>query len=151
MKIELAEKSDLNKIKRLLSREFNYIKWNKTKLEERMQNPLIKLFKLTEEKSFVGFIELEFLDEDTARINGLSVKHSYRKKGYGKKLVEFALTFLQELSIEQVKLLVKKSNLTAKKLYESHGFYFEGIHHKKIDGEPVEIYAKELGEEEYLN
>jgi ribosomal protein S18 acetylase RimI-like enzyme len=151
MKIELAEKKDLNQLKRLLSREFTYIKWNKQKIEERLSNPLIKLFKLTEKNSFIGFIELEFLDEDTARINGLSVKTNCRRKGYGKKLVEFALAFLQELAIDKVKLMVKKSNKTAKKLYEDQGFYLEGIHHKKIDGEPVEIYNKELTEEEYLN
>ena len=101
--------------------------------------------------NFSGFIELEFLDDLTARINGLAIKNESRKKGYAKKLIDFALTFFELTGIEEVNLLVKKSNIPAKKLYESKGFYLTGLHEKKIQGESIEIYSKELSEIAYLN
>jgi ribosomal protein S18 acetylase RimI-like enzyme len=151
MKIKGIEKNDLKPLKKMLLKEFSYLKWNPESIEERMNNPSLKMFKLTDGKSFLGFIELEFLDELTARINGLAINAKARKKGYATKLIDFALNFLELTGIEQVNLLVKESNKPAKQLYESKGFYLTGNHDRKIQGEKIEVYSKEIGENAYLN
>ncbi len=151
LKIKSVEKNDLKPLKKMLSKEFSYLYWSPESIEERLKNPSLKMFKLTDGKKFLGFIELEFLDDLTARINGLAIKNEARKKGYAKKLIDFALTFFELTGVEEVNLLVKSSNIPAKKLYESKGFYLTGLHEKKIQGETIEVYSKELIETTYLN
>ncbi|MBN2127288.1 MAG: GNAT family N-acetyltransferase [Candidatus Diapherotrites archaeon] len=151
MKISSVEKNDLIPLKKILSKEFSYLKWDPAFIENRLSDPSLKMFKLMEGKKFVGFIELEFMDELTARINGLAVKNGFRRQGHAKKLIDFALAFLESTGIEEVNLLVRKSNQHAKKLYESKGFYLAGIHDRKIQGETIEVYAKPLAEKDYLN
>lgn len=151
MKIKSIEKNDLKPLKKLLLKEFSYLKWENTSIEERLNNPSLKMFKLTDGKNFLGFIELEFLDELTAQINGIAIKENARKKGYATKLIDFALNFLELTGIEEVNLLVKESNKPAKKIYESKGFYLKEIHNKEIQGEKIEVYSKEIGENTYLN
>lgn len=86
----------------------------------------------------LGFIEIESLEEEIARINGLTVKPEFRNKGIAKKLLEFALQLLKKEGVQRVLLLVKQGNEAAKKLYTEAGFYFIGMYHRDLDQAVVE-------------
>tara|TARA_Y100000310_G_C20700355_1_gene829151 strand:+ start:6340 stop:6795 length:456 start_codon:yes stop_codon:yes gene_type:complete len=150
--ITLAGKNDAKELNKIISKEFPYKGFTPEKLDNRIVSPKIIIFKKTVGKRFAGFIEIEF-QEGIGLINALSVKKSFRKKGFGKELLEHAMLFLKNNQIEQARLLVKKENETAKKLYQITGFIFKGIHDKKIEDSTVEIWEKNLQEEdiEYLN
>ncbi|MCR4335403.1 MAG: GNAT family N-acetyltransferase [archaeon] len=150
--IKLAGKADTKELNEIISKEFPYKAFSPEKLDNRMVNPGIVIFKKTVGKKFAGFIEIEF-KEGIGLINALSVKKGFRRKGYGKELLEHAILFLKNNQVEQARLLVKKENETAKKLYQTTGFIFRGIHGKKIEDSTVEIWERNLQEEDidYLN
>jgi ribosomal protein S18 acetylase RimI-like enzyme len=151
LKIKPVEKKDLGEISFLLKEEFPYVQKQSWSVSEKLSNPSFLLLKASDEKGFVGFIEVEFMESSIARINGLAVKKDFRRRGYANKLVDYTLGVLEEFEIEKVLLLVKKSNVVAKRLYESKGFYCAGLHCKKIEGEGIEEYLKEFEDKDYMN
>ena len=136
----------------MISREFAYTKFGVEKLLERMKNPNICAFKKISGKKIIGFVEVE-LKGETGLINGVSVTPGQRNRGVGTSLVEHAVEFLKRRGVEKAVLLVKKENLTAKKLYSSLGFAFSGYREKRIEGSAIEVWEKALADEEidYLN
>ena len=61
-------------------------------------------------------------DEYDVTINGIYVNEDFRGKGYGKMITKALINLVEELSFDEVWLMVNKSNLKAIKLYESEGF-----------------------------
>ncbi len=55
-------------------------------------------------------------------INCLAVRSDYRKRGYGKDLVDFGIGRLKELGCPKVNLQVRKSNLGVIAFYKKLGF-----------------------------
>ncbi|MBI5553196.1 MAG: GNAT family N-acetyltransferase, partial [Candidatus Diapherotrites archaeon] len=123
--------------------------------KERLDSGRYSVLKAVHEGRLVGFVEFEFLDEETARINGMAIVPAFRRKGLSHSLMRLVFRFLKKNDFLRVVLLVKESNAVAKKLYRRHGFLFSRFHEKKIEGERVEEHEKELLElpemEDYLN
>jgi len=90
-----------------------------------------------EKNNLFGFIEFK-LNGVNASLLGFAVKKDFRKKGFGKKLLDFFLDFCKKNKIEEISLIVKKNNLQAKKLYESRDFVKTTELKKKIDGSEIE-------------
>ena len=156
MDIQRAEFQDVEWLSRIISREFPYTKASRENVEKRMRKPNLFLFKLVEGKKLVGFVEIELLEdsEGSARINGIAVEKPFRKKGHGKRLLDFSIGFLRQLNVSDVFLLVKADNAEAKQLYEKSGFTSIGLSKKRIEGKAVEemhLPLSESGEAEYLN
>ena len=145
-----ATEKDIAELTRLIAEEFSYTKFNAEKLSQRMKKPGIFVFKKTENKKLIGFIEFEIIGP-VAMLNALSVKKEFRKQGHGKELLDFAIQFLEEIPVKKINLLVKKNNQIAKKLYKSAGFSFEKMHGKKIDNTEIEIWSAHIENDEYLN
>ena len=59
---------------------------------------------------------------DEIQILNLAVRQSLRRRGIAKRLIELAIRSGREQHAEAVTLEVRKSNVTARKLYESFGF-----------------------------
>lgn len=55
-------------------------------------------------------------------IDDLIVNKKYQGQGYGKKLLFFAISYMQKNKIEPIKLCVLKWNEKAVNLYEKYGF-----------------------------
>lgn len=122
-----AEEKDAQQIVELIKEEFPYIKASAENVKERMNAENIQVFKLEDEKRLVGFIEMELLGEETARINALAVREDQRGKDYGKILLKEALKFLEGHDVSIVTLLVREDNKKAVKLYEEAGFEAIGL------------------------
>ncbi len=60
------------------------------------------------------------------RILFLVVDSNFQGKGYGRKLVQYAMEQLKMMGAKTVKLFTLHENLRAQKLYESLGFISEG-------------------------
>jgi len=100
---------------------------------------LEKLFFVAEENGkIVGYV---MADEKRNLIVSIAVHPAYRRKGYGKKLMEHVLNFMKG----KVILQVRKSNEIAIKFYEKLGFRKIGeIKKYYIDGEDAILMAKKI-------
>ncbi|MBU1120472.1 MAG: GNAT family N-acetyltransferase [archaeon] len=135
--ISSIEEKDLKEISELILEEFPYVEPFKEKLGQRINEKKVFVFKLVEEKELIGFIDFQ-LRKGIGRINAVTVKKDFRRKGYGSELLKFAVDFLKERNAERITLLVKKENLDAKKLYERNGFRVKRELEKRIDDSVIE-------------
>lgn len=69
-----------------------------------------------------GFVTYHRLDGAHGRVQFLAVHEKYRRKGCGKKLLEYAVQQLQKQGVCFVELAVRQSNVRARALYKSLGF-----------------------------
>lgn len=73
-------------------------------------------------------------------IENVAVNVNYQRQGYGRKLLNFALNYMQTRGAAPIKLSVTKWNKNAVALYESLGFEItkestiEGVNTKNADG-----------------
>ena len=150
--IEQAKKNDIEKITEIIEKDFPYKNFSNETLTDRIQKPEVVILKKTYNKELAGFVDFE-VRENFGLINAVSMKRSYRRKGFGKELLEKALDVLKQNNIFKAKLLVKQENSRAKKLYGSIGFTFIKMHDKKIESSLVEVWEKELlvDDMSYLN
>lgn len=79
----------------------------------------------------VGFISFYMLSSYVGKILFLAVDNEFRGKGYGKKLVQFALDQLKKQGAQVVKIATRVDNKTAQNLY---GNYFKFIKEEEEDG-----------------
>ncbi|MCR4368668.1 MAG: GNAT family N-acetyltransferase [archaeon] len=150
--IEEASETDCEELERLIAQEFAYKGLDRQKISMRIQTPGIMVFKKIVGKKIAGFVEIEITEGGIGMINAISVSRKMRNKGYGKELLRHALGRLADNECKTARLLVKKNNSAAKKLYQDHGFWHSAVHTKKIDGEEIEVWEKEITtEHDYLN
>lgn len=138
MDIKEIEERDYPEVLELMRKEFPYVHFDEGKIKERIESSTIFLFKAVEGKKLLGFIEVEIMKGEIARINGVTVKPEHRNKGAAKKLLEHVIEFLKKKKIERVLLLVKEKNEAAKKVYKKAGFNFIGMYHRELDQAVVE-------------
>lgn len=146
MKILKALEKDAEELSLQISEEFPYTEANSQNLKARMKRPVIRLFKCVEKGKIAGFLEMEMLDGvfGVWRINGLAVKKEFRKKGFGEKLAEFAVSFAQKQDATQLLLLVRPDNSIAKKIYSRLGFENSGFWKSPINGKKAEEWVLKL-------
>lgn len=145
--IEKASDEDATEIIGLIKKEFPYFSLSEEEFWERLKGNTFTVFKATMGKKFAGFVEIEFLQGNQARINGLTIKQEYRGKSAAQTLLEKALDFLKGQKAEKVKLLVKQSNEKAKQLYKKFGFEYSGLYPKKLDNDTVEEMELSLADQ----
>ncbi len=138
MQIREVKEADLPEIVSLIKEEFPYAAIDLAKIRERIASKKIFVFKAVERRILLGFVEAEMIAQDVARINGLTVKPEFRKKGIAAGLLEHMLSFLRERGAKRIMLLVKQSNEEAKQLYKQKGFRFMGLYQREIDQSVVE-------------
>lgn len=141
--VSKADFSDIDVLLRLVSAEFSYKGFTKSTLLRRLSDNSVFVFKLTLGRKFLGFIDVD-LSKDVPLISAISVVGSHRGKGFGKKLLSFALSFVSSRGYGVVRLLVRSDNFVAKSLYSSLGFSFVCFHERKINGKVVEVWEKKL-------
>ncbi len=143
--ISEAEEKDIQFLEKIIAKEFPYKKMQKEKIAERLKNQNIKIFKKTQNRKIIGFVEIQKLPE-AWMLNAISIIPQEREKGYAKELLNHAIKFIKNSNGKKIILLVKKNNLRAKKIYKSAGFKFVQIHEKIIDNSIIEIWELDLTE-----
>ena len=85
----------------------------------------------------VGFVAIEKADNGVYYLDKLSVLPQHRHKGYGKRLVEYVLTWVKEEGGSRVSLGMIDSHTVLKEWYEELGFRVTGT--KKFDHLPFTV------------
>lgn len=85
--------------------------------QEEMNKKKSNVFIMFIDKEMVGSVEIY---ENI--IDHLFVNQKYQNKGYGKKLLFFAINRLQEVGINEITLFVADLNKEAIQLYSNNGF-----------------------------
>ena len=96
------------------------------KVSVKLQNLNSELLYITEGDSQVGSLILIY-NESGASIFSVEVLNSHRGKGYGKKLVENAITRCKEKRCKDIELNTEVGNTVANNLYNSLGFELRGF------------------------
>lgn len=91
-----------------------------------VQNLNSELLYLTEGGDQVGSLILIY-NEGQASIFSVEVLSAHRGKGYGKKLVENAITRCKEKNCKAIELNTEIDNQIANNLYRGMGFHFQGL------------------------
>jgi len=81
-----------------------------------------------------------------ADIVNIAVHPDFRRKGVGKKILEYLLKLARKNEINRVFLEVRETNPSAINLYESFGFKTVGRREKYYSGEDALILKKNLNE-----
>ena len=95
----------------------------------------------------VGYIIFWIRYEDEGHIISLAVDEKYRKKGFGKELVNYAVNIFENCNVREIKLEVRISNKGARKFYIKMGFEEKKVLENYYeDGEDAVIMKKEVKE-----
>lgn len=95
--------------------------WTEDGLSAETENPSAEFFVLEAESTLAAYMGMHIV-LDECYITNVAVKKDFRKRGFGKALVENALTVAKEKGCAFISLEVRVSNLPAIALYEKCGF-----------------------------
>lgn len=97
--------------------------WTKKMIKGEFNNKFAEVLGIinSKTKELVGYSFL-FIIYDEIHINNFAVKKSYRKKGLGKKLLEYIINYGKENYFSRITLEVRESNKSALNLYYQYGF-----------------------------
>ncbi len=140
MKAEIhnLEKRFLDEIDIIEKASFKY-PWSKEAYLQEIENPnaIYKVITLDNEVIAYGGFHQVF---DEGHVTNIAVKESFRKKGFGKMLMDALIEETKEKDIISMTLEVRVSNINAVKLYENLGFKSAGVRPKYYpDGEDAFI------------
>ena len=96
------------------------------RVDVKLQNLNSELLYITEGANQVGSLILIY-NENSASIYSVEVLNAHRGKGYGKKLVENAITRCKEKGCNLIQLNTEVDNTVANNLYKSMGFQLNGL------------------------
>lgn len=120
--IKQIEENDIEKIYELEKLCF-LDAWSKSMLAKEIKKENSFFYGFVINNELIGYILLnKCLDE--AEILKICVVNKYRKRGIGKKLIDFSVENIPDLKI--INLEVRKSNIPAINLYKSKGFEIVG-------------------------
>jgi diamine N-acetyltransferase len=77
----------------------------------------------------------------------IALNPDYLGQGFGKKLTRMLEKGFQELGLQRIYLVVRKSNPLARRLYENCGFMKTGERRKEIQGIGVDLFEMALEKE----
>ena len=120
MRVECAVEGDLKEIVAIEGECFGDEAWTKEMIQSDFnQRSLYKVVRT--DGDIAGYISLLLL-EGEAELLRIAVKKRYRKKGFGKALLEAVIEECNDRALEKLYLEVKDTNEQAKRLYLSEGF-----------------------------
>lgn len=131
-----AQYEDINSIKELGQKyNNNFSSLFQIDLYINNDNYIVKIIK--ENNYIIGFIICDNLI-DTVDIELIYIDETYRKRGYGKKLVDSLLQYNKPINLE-----VNQTNIPAMKLYVKCGFVEIARREKYYNGVDAIIMRKE--------
>jgi GNAT superfamily N-acetyltransferase len=131
--IREANEKDLNGILALYQQLFNEedysnIKMYEEKWKEIFQNNYLKYFVAIENGQIISTCNIAIIPNMTRNLRSFAVienvftHEDFRKKGYGKKVIEKAIEYAKKRNCYKVMLLSSKDRIEAHRFYERIGF-----------------------------
>lgn len=118
--IEKIKNEDINDIVQIEQASFPD-PWPRNFFASELAGSLDFSFVLKYNNRIIGYIICQIIHPDASILN-FAIHPEHRHQGYGSLLLKFLLNNLIEKEIVNIFLEVRKSNLTALKLYEKAGF-----------------------------
>ena len=89
-----------------------------------LQNKSIKFWSIYEHRKLIGCGALKFLDSNHGEFKSIRVADSFRKKGYGKKVISVLFEKSKELGINKISVETGSGEffLPARRLFKEFGF-----------------------------
>jgi ribosomal protein S18 acetylase RimI-like enzyme len=100
-----------------MRKALEFVPYNCCSSKEELDEKKSDIFLLVTDNELIGSVAI-YGNE----IDDLIVNKKYQGQGYGKKLLFFAISYMQKNKLEPIKLCVLKWNENAVNLYEKHGF-----------------------------
>lgn len=97
------------------------VPWSRDAFRSALDSPPVFFLLAYQEENPVGYIGVQRLLEE-GDILSFAVHPDYRRRGYGKILLQAALCQLAQEKVERVFLEVRQSNLPAQAAYAAEGF-----------------------------
>lgn len=142
VKISIMELSNLEAIAPILETDFDDF-WNYNVFKSELENGNSKYLVAKIEKEIVGFAGfIPVLDE--ADISNIVVRKDFRNQKIGSLLLESLIDFATSFNIKVLNLEVRKSNVSAIKLYEKFGFEVCGIRKHYYDNVEDAVLMKKV-------
>ena len=95
--------------------------WKQEFMEAELRNPSSTPLVVLKDGKVVGYMILWDMG-DSIHLANIAVKPEMRRKGIGRALLRKAIALAREKGKKLLSLEVRKSNIAARKLYESEGF-----------------------------
>jgi len=116
---------------RKISKEKIPIKKIKLKKQflESINNKEAFLYFLEDNKKILGYLDFNIWKKSnipTSYINDLIIKKEFRRKGYGKKLTQWFISFSKKKGVKRIGLGTRIENKKALRLYKKLGFKIIG-------------------------
>ena len=91
---------------------------------EGLQDKSIKFWSIYENDKLIGCGALKFLDPKHGELKSIRVADSFKKKGYGKKIIKVLIEKSRKLNIKKISVETGSGKffLPARKLFKSSGF-----------------------------
>ncbi len=137
LRIRRALAEDIDSILQIETEQFSH-PWKKSYFTDELTHDISNFFVAedVEKKRVAGFI-IFWIIEETMELHNIAVSGDYKKKGIGKRLMLFLLEKARKNNVEEIFLEVRKSNVTAIRLYEAFHFKQVGVR-KDYYSNPVE-------------
>lgn len=133
--VRWVNREDLETVARLEEICFS-IPWSNNAIEEAFDNELYRFVAAEENGVVVGYANFRIV-ADEGEIERVAVHPDFRRRGYGRKLMEAMVEYSRRKGVRDMTLDVRVNNEKAINLYESCGFVEEG-RRKDYYREPTE-------------
>lgn len=120
--------------------------WTQTGIEETFAQAHSVIVVAEEESKIQGYCIL-YVVFDEAEIARIGVTERVRHSGVGSLILQFGEKICKEKGTERLLLDVREGNLPARKFYEKHGFFVDGVRKNFYDNpkEDGVLMSKNLG------
>ncbi len=118
--------------------------WSEKSFIEEIEKDYSYYFVSEENNQITGYAGIWCIYE-TAELIRIAVTPKFQGRGIAKSLMEKILSTAKECGCERMMLEVRKSNISARGLYEKFGFSQISIRRGYYDGEDAVIMEKQLG------
>ena len=140
MEIRKMTLDDLNLISSNFETEFDDF-WNLNILKKELQNSNSTYLVSIDDNEVIGFAGIIL---DTAELNNIVVKKSFRGNGFSSLILEKLIEIAKQKNCSKINLEVAKTNTIAIKLYKKFGFKQVGLREKYYNGIDAILLTKEL-------
>ncbi len=124
--LRIAAKEDTPQIAQIEEECFGDNAWSERAFFDYFDNDTSLCLALLEDERLVGYICTYCLCGECEIVN-VAVSSLYRRRGYGRKLLSAVIEHAKSEKITKLLLEVRTSNIAARSLYESLGFYTVGV------------------------
>lgn len=121
--------SDLAQTFSEIDKDCNRPSWTPGMFAGEFSSPASRVYGVRGRGETAGFLAAQ-LAADEAHILNFGVTPKFRGFGFGRELLTYALIDLHRAGARWATLEVRRSNLSAQKLYQSCGFYDVGLREK---------------------